>query len=289
MYKEPKLIGLLPIWGCEKWVKPVIEQALEYCDEVIVVVTSFTPEGEEFEDNSYSIVKEYPDVMLLDVKKCWPTVSEGVAGVLNHMLKHSKLFVPGNWVWLIDNDNFYSRFSYERIRLIMKGGEYDKITFEEKYFFINMQHYLKGIHPDRLRRIESREEKFIPTCRWSRRGGKVYTIPRRIGVFHYSLLRNMRMMRKMWLTEYAGGRQRGRDHAVRWLDEIYTNYDLENEDYWNKKSFEVTGYKNPSWSRAVEPDRKGRLYRYNGEHPRVIEESGFTKIKDFRRENVNLG
>lgn len=287
--KEPKLIGLVTTWGHEKWVKPTIEQALEYCDEVIAVVTSFTPESEEFEDNSYDIVKGYPDMTLLDIKRYWPTISEGMAGVLNHMLQHSKLFLPGNWVWQLDSDEFYPRFSYKRVKRIMREGEYDKIAFEEKYFFINMRHYLKGIHGDRLMRVETGKEKFIPSCRWSRTGGKVYTISRRTGMFHYSLLRDVRIIRKAWLTEYAGKQQRGRNKAIKWLDEIYANYDLENEDYWNEKSFKMNGYRNPSWSRAVKADEDGRLFRYDDEHPRVIEEAGFPKIKDFRKENAYLG
>jgi hypothetical protein len=281
--KDSKLIGLIATWGYAKWARLAVEQALEYCDEVLAVVTSFTPESEKFEDNSYDVIKGYPDVRLLDVKRCWSTIYEGMPVVLNHMLKHSKLFVPGNWVWQLDSDEFYPKAAYEEVRAVIKEDEYDKIAFEEKYFFINMQYYLEGIHDGRLMRVESGLERFKPTCRWSRRGGKIYTISRRTGMFHYSLLRDMRMMRQAWLTEYPGGRQRGRNKAVRWLDEVYANYDLENEDYWNKKSFEVRGHKNPSWTHAVKPDENGRLFRYNGEHPRVIEESGFTKIKDFRK------
>jgi len=220
---------------------------------------------------------------LLDVQRSWPTVSLAGAAILNHMLQNSKLFLPGNWVWQLDSDEFYPESTYKEIKSIVREGEYDKIVVEEKYFFINMQHYLEGIHGDRLMRVESGEEKFFPTSRWSRRGGKIYKIPRKTGMFHYSLLRDMRATRVMWLTEYSKQKQRGRNCAVKWLDEIYLKYDLENEDYWNKRNFEMIGNRSPCWGGGFTADENGRLFRYNGKHPQIIEEAGLPKIKDFRR------
>lgn len=281
--KDFKLIGLVTAWGQEEWIRPVIEQALEYCDEVMAVVTSFTPESEQFEDNTYDICKEYPDVKLLDVQGYWSSVSYAAANVLNRMLQSSKLFLPGNWIWQLDSDEFYPRSAYEEIKSIMKEDEYDEIVLEEKYFFINMQHYLEVIRNGRLRRVKNGKERFRPTCQWSQTDGKTYEIPRKTGMFHYSLLRDMRATRIMWLTEYSGHKQRGKNCAVRWLDEIYVKYELENEDYWNKKNFEINGIKSPAWVNAFASDENGKLFRYEGKHPRVIEEAGLPKIKDFRK------
>lgn len=269
-------------WGQQEWIRPAIKQALDYCDEVMAVSIPVTPEFKELEDNTYNIFKEYPDVKLLDIQKTWPTINEAGANILNYMLQNSKLFLPGNWVWKLSVDEFYSESTYEEIKSIVKEGKYDIITMEEKYFFINMQHYLKGKHP-RLMRVESMKDKFYPTSYWSRKGGKIHKISRETGMFHYSLLQNTKAIRLMWSVEYPGQRQRGINiSAVRWLDEIYAKYDLENEDYWNEKSFEMSGYRSPCWSDAFTADENGRLFRYNGKHPKIIEEVGLPKIKDFR-------
>jgi len=282
--ENPKLIGLVRAWGQEEWIRLAVKQALEYCDEVMAVVTSFTQESKKFEDNTYDICKEYPEVKLLDIQKSWPTVSKAGANILNYMLQNSKLFLPGNWVWQLDSDEFYPESMHKEIRSIMKEGEDVKIVVEERYFFINMQHYLKGDRANRLMKVKTGKEELFPTSRWSRKDRNTYRIPGETGLFHYSLLRDMRQTRVMWLTEYPKQRQRGRNHGVKWIDEIYLNYDLENEDYWNKKNLEIVGRITPNWDPInFVPDENGRLFRYKGKHPKIIEEAGLPKIKDFRK------
>jgi len=280
--KEPKLIGLMTAWGQEKWIRPAIKQALGYCDEVMTVSIPITLEFKELEDNTYNIFKEYPDVRLLDIQKTWPTINEAGANILNYMLQNSKLFLPGNWVWKLDVDEFYPESTYEEIKSIVKEGKYDIIRMAEKYFFINMQHYLKA-ERTRLMRVESMKDKFYPTSYWSRRDGKIHKISRETGMFHYSLLQNPKAIRLMWSVEYPGSKLRGGPHAIRWLDEIYAKYDLENEDYWNKKNFEMSGLKTPGWAAEFTADEDGRLFRYGGKHPKFVEEAGLTKIGDFRK------
>ena len=280
--KDSKLVGLIIAWGQKEWVRPAIEQALEYCDEVMAVSIPIISEFKEFEDNTYNIFKEYSDVKLLDIQKTWPTINKAGANVLNYMLQNSKLFLPGNWVWKLSASEIYPESICEEIKSIMKDGEYDMITMKEKYFFINMQHHLKT-ERTRLMRVESMKDRFYPTSRWSRKGGKIYKISRETGMFHYSLLQNIKAIRAMWLVEYSGSTLRGGSHTIRWLDEIYAKYDLKNEDYWNKKSFEVNGLKTPCWASEFTADENGRLFRYGGKHPKVVEEAGLPKIKDFRK------
>ena len=117
--KDSKLVGLIIAWGQEEWVRPAIEQALEYCDEVMAVSIPIISEFKEFEDNTYNIFKEYSDVKLLDIQKTWPTINKAGANVLNYMLQNSKLFLPGNWVWKLSVDEFYPESIYEEIKSIV--------------------------------------------------------------------------------------------------------------------------------------------------------------------------
>lgn len=274
-----KIVGLLTAWGAEKWIKPAIEQALEYCDEVMVVVTAFGFPFKKFKDNTYDICKEYHGIKLLDYEPKQRFVNRITAEVHNYMLEKSELFLPGNWVWILDVDEYYPESGYKRIKSIIKSGEYDRIIAESKFFMINMQHYLNEIG-HQLIKVDNVNERFIPTNNWAKRPRSIYIIPREIGMFHYSMLMNTNIHRIKWGIEYSRTSQ---SNKVTWLDKIYPKYDLENEDYWVEKNFELSGIRSPWFNEGYKPDENGRLFKYDGMHPKFIEKTGFTKIKDFRK------
>jgi len=161
-----KIIGLLTAWGAERWIRPAIEQALSYCDETIVVVSAFVPEFERFGDETLDICKEYKDIKLLDYRTDKEVISGGVADTLNYMLKSSSFYEPGNWVWILDVDEFYADSAHGIIRATIDSGLYNQITTESRFFYINMQHYLNETG-DRLFRIDAEGECFVPTNKWS--------------------------------------------------------------------------------------------------------------------------
>jgi len=278
-----KIIGLLTAWGTEDWIRPAIKQALEYCDEVMVVVTAWTPELKKFEDRTRDICKEYPQLTLLDYDVQKTATNHAICAALNHMLKNSRSFSPGNWVWILDADEFYAVVSHEKIKSIIENGEYDQISVESKFFMINMQRYLKEGGRS-LFRVENAEDEFKPSNRWSRAAKKIYTLPREIGMFHYSMLTDTRRHRIRWhVANLSGGPQWDK---IKWLDEIYPNYDLENEDYWIEENFKMFGIRSPWFNIGFIPDKNGRLFKYEGKHPKFIEEAGLPEIKDFRKRLV---
>jgi len=277
-----KIIGLLAAWGAEDWVRPAIKQALEYCDEVMVVVTAWTPELKKFKDGTLNICKEYRDLRLLDYDPHKTRTTHAVCATFNHMLKNSRLFTLGNWVWILDADEFYADSAHRKIRSVVEDGRYDWIKIESRFFYINMQHYLKGWN-NRLFRVENIENGFKPTNIWSRPARNIYTLPRKTGMFHYSMLTDTRRHRVRWhVTYHSAGPQWDR---IKWLDEIYPKYDLEDEEYWIEENFKMFGIRSPWFNRGLTPNEEGGLFKYEGGHPKFIEEAGLHKVKDFREFN----
>jgi len=274
-----KIIGLLTAWGAKHTVAEAAQQALAYCDEVMAVVSPYTPELERFEDGTYDILKRYGRINLLDYRSKEKTVSRAVADVLNHMLNQSPLFSVGNWVWILDADEFYADSAPKMIRSVIDNGWHNQITVESRFFMINTRHYLNETG-NRLFRIEPGDHGFIPTNKWLGKLRNVYVLPREHGMFHYGMLVSAEMYRVKWQVEYAGKRQ---SNKVRWLDEIYAKYDLKNEKHWLRKNLALSGILSPWFNRGFMPDADGRLFRYSGKHPKFIERSGLTKIKDFRK------
>jgi len=273
-----KIIGLLTAWGAEDWIRPAIKQAVEYCDEVMVVVASHGPGLKKFEDTTYNICREYRDIKLLDFVSSSRYVSDTKAAVLTHMLKNSKLHMPGNWLWILDVDEFYAESAFGAIKVAIESNEYDYIRVEEKLFLINMQHYLKGSH-GRLLKVVSIEDRFLVTNQWTRKAEKVFILPRETGMFHYGMLVDTDMRLAWWKVNLPGTVHPRRS---RWLNEIYLKYDLENEDYWLAKNLELSGIRSPWFNDGITPDVEGKLFKYTGRHSRFIEETDLPKVVDFR-------
>ncbi|MBA7707684.1 hypothetical protein ES703_116560 [subsurface metagenome] len=276
-----KIIGVLTGWGVEDWIHPAINQALEFCDETMVIIAPYAPEFKKFEDRTYEICKEYP-VRLLDYEPSSLPIGKQRCRILNTMLRKSRLFAPGNWIWLFDSDEFYLDSGYAEVMEAIRLGKYDRVYMESKFFIINMQHYLIEAS-ERLFKIATGNDEFIPTNNWCHKAKNSYTLKRVNGMFHYSMLTDARIHEAQWwlfppFDEYGG-------YRVRWLKEIYAKYDLENEDYWTEKNRELIGIKTPWCDDGYKPDENGRLFRYTGKHPKFIEKAGLTKIKDFREYN----
>lgn len=273
-----KIIGLLTAWGAKDWIHPAIKQAVEYCDEVMVIVAPHGSGLKKFEDDTYNICKEYHGVKLLDFTSSSRYVSDTKAEALTYMLKNSELNKPGNWLWILDVDEFYTQSAFGAIKVAIESGKYDYIRVEEKFFLINMQHYLEGSH-GRLIKVVSVEDRFLITNQYTREAEKVFTLPRETGMFHYSMLTNTDIRLAWWRTNFAGHTHPRRS---KWLGEIYLKYDLENEDYWLAKNLELSGIKSPWFNEGLSPDADGRLFRYTGTHPKFIEETNLPKVTDFR-------
>ncbi len=273
-----KIIGLLTAWGAEQWIKPAIEQALEHCDEVVVVVSSFAPKLARLGDATLDICKSYKDIKLLDYKTDKEVISAAVADTLNYMLKSSSLYEVGNWAWILDVDEFYADSAHGTIRATIDSHQYNQITVESKFFYINMQHYLNETG-NRLFRIDAEDECFVPTNKWSVAKKHVYYLPREDGMFHYGLLASADAYRIKWQIEYKGRRQADKE---RWIVEIYPYFDLKDEDRWLERNRRLFGIRSPWFNTGFTPDANGRLYKYDGKHPKFIERTGLTKTEDFR-------
>jgi len=269
-----KIIGILMAWGVRDWIRPALDQALEYCDEVLVVVAPFGPTLRQYEDETYNICKEYKSIKLLDYEVRTTNTKHAVCEIANHMLKNSSLFTPGNWVWILDADEFYLESTYKEIKAAVEDGRYDWITLESRFFYINMQHYLEEMG-ERLFKIMDVNDKFGPTLSWQRRPINRYIIKRENGMFHYSVLTNTKRHSAKW-------RARGEPDRAKWHDEIYASYHLDYEEYWVNENLIKFGIKSPWFNEGLTANAEGKLFKYKGRHPKFIEQAGLNRIKDFR-------
>lgn len=279
-----KIIGIIIAWACEDWITLAIRQAKELCDEVFVIISPHSKELENFRDNTYNIAKSFNNIRLYDLLNDVDNHSAAKASLLNAVLERSKYFKENNWIWILDADEFYTEDTREVMEeMINENQDVDQIDFTARFFYINMQHYLVGTHPRLFRikkeNIEKENYRFLPTQYWS--GTELTAVACTFHMFHYSLLTNPFMRKHFWKTEYSGTEQ---SNKTLWLDKIYKNFNLDNQSYWIKKNKKLFDIKSPWFSDSfVGKEKSGYLYKYDGKHPKIIEESGLTAIKDFRK------
>jgi len=290
MSDNNKIIGLVKAWGAEDWIRPAINQALEYCDEVAVVVAPFHHTLEKFADSTYDICKEYRDIRLIDFKTSKQYIGPATAETLNHMLQTSPLHAVGNWIWILDSDEFYTESAYREIKSAIASDQYNWIGARTKNFLINMKHYLKTVgwcHYWRLIKIEDMGYRFKPAQNWSQKLERPHLLSKGNEMFHYSMLTNTDVRLAWWKIESDPLPTHPRKR--RWLEEIYLKYDLENEDCWVIKNLKLNGIKSPWVTVGWTPDENGKLFKYEGRHPKFIEETDLPKVRDFREHYKSKG
>jgi len=277
-----KIIGLITAWNAEIFIEPAIEQSVKFCDETLVTVAPHSDAMAKYKDDTLlkagRLKEKYPQVKLFtEVEKS--THANAKAFALNRMIGNSDLFEPGNWIWILDVDEFYLDHEIDQIKKLLFSGNYNSIETNEKYFYINMKKYLKNTRPDRLRLIESDKNTFFHVNKWTGATNKRLKHEGE-GVYHYGALLNPYAKVDFWNTEYGIKK----DKKVSWIPEVYLKYNLNDEHKWLGRNFEIFGVYNPFLTGDFKAQEDGTLFTYDGKHPDVIEESGLTKyIEDFRK------
>ena len=265
------IIGIIVAWASEDWIGPAIEQARLQCDDLYVCISSHTKQLDRFADRTLDIANSYIGLKMVEhTESSYHAIEK--ATILNTVMSHVEV---GQWIWIRDVDEFYDIDTYSKIRNAVNSNLYDAIETKERYFYINMQHYLKS-YRCRLYKKKHPNDKFVPTQQWRyanniRRLDDCY-------MFHYGMLTNPVAKMEFWKSEYPNKSQQNK---VKWIDCIYRNYDLKNQEYWTLENYRLFGIKSPWFSNSFVPDRNGYLFEYSDKHPQEVQH--LVSIEDFRK------
>ena len=274
-----KIIGLLTAWACEDWIELSIKQALELVDELIIAIGAFDDYFKKIEDKTLQRAKKYFDNDKIKVIETTNnpsfSKSENKCATLNHMIQVSDHIQKGNILWILDSDEFYSEDSVKEIMDFIKINDFDEIRVHDRFFCINLNYYLDTIH-GRILKIKASNPYFTPTQKIHPRPKKVVTLLKKNPMFHYSLLTGEQIKGLLWMSDNF-------IHKFYWYRKIYLKYDPNKEQYWMEKNRKITGHYG-FWfdSYAFKEKNNHGLFKYNGQHPTIIENSPLKEISDFR-------
>ena len=274
-----KLIGIITAWAAEPFIEPAIKQAIEYCDEILVSVSANNSIYDKFEDSTLDIVKKYvPDVKIIEgVKSTTHPNSKGLT--MKKMLDETNNNKKGDWIWILDADEFYFDDDVNIIKDVIKENKYSMIEMPERFFLVNMQNYV-NLKRTRLKKIMVDNLSFR-TNKMSVEGSSTF-IDTPLGMHHYSFLTNMDFKREFWKHHY-GGVNASIQKRIDWLDKIYLELELDNQQKYIdlcKKMFNEDHILGPHFSK--EATNNGFLYEYNGKQPKFINPYLYEQ-DDFRK------
>ena len=280
-----KLVGIITAWAAEPFIEPAMKQALEYCDEVIVNVSCHHAALKKYEDETMDICLKYKNQIHLiedDILERGGRVTNP-RNYVNKMLSKTDSNKKGNWVGILDADEFYFPKDINNIKDLMKEGKVNNIETPEKVFVVNTKHYATNKRT-RFKKILEDNTTFIHSQIPYEKQSKPFFMETDKGMFHYTLLANPRYKSDFWRIEYGHPQQGNQPKKWGWVEKVYPNLDLDNQIESVKKCKElaygnsVLGHLFPNGCKS-----DGTLHEYHDLHPPFIEEAGLTKITDFRK------
>jgi len=279
-----KLIGVITAWSAEPFIEPAIKQALDYCDEVIVSVSSHHPKLNKFEDNTMDICMKYKnDIHITDGNISNIQMHGYSKGqILKKMLDETNNNKSGNWLAILDADEFYYPEDISSVKDIIKEDKFKRIQMPEKTFVVNTKHHANWFR-DRFKKIITDNTSFWTNDMGYEKDDTPYILETDKGMHHYTFLMNPYFKKEFWTIEYGGANQGNQPKKWGWIDNIYLDMDL-NDQIKSVEKCKQLGYGNSVLGHfSFKCKEDGTLFTFEGKHPPHIEESGLTEIDDFRK------
>lgn len=271
-----KIIGSMFTWNNLEFFKCALEQALEFCDEVVL--------SEGCHSKKYPIrstdgtceyietIKDHPRIRFVEFKeRTHPTYDLIMLQMRKEHPKLSPLYKPGNWILCCDDDLFFFRKDWESLKEAMQSPPEDQIIFPSRQFFYNFRFNVfegrrGGVFAYRIRD----DLRLVGTgSPYYKSGGRftMQVLPR-VTAFHYGHIKKVKRMKARWVMSVEKGTKSSVGCFKDWMSVSWK----EDDDIFNSEDI-IEGI------RAY----KGGLNIYTGEHPEFVANHPWRNIDDVRR------
>jgi len=265
-----KIIGLLLTWNNLEFFKCALQQALDFCDEVLVVEGCHSKSySKQSTDGTYGYIRDFkhPKLKVCSLKKRMDRYDRTQQFLRDEIPRKSQYWKSGNWVLQLDDDIFLFKQDLSRLKNVMQNSEYSALTFKVRYFIYNFRfNFLqKGgsvcyrISDDvRLLKIgfphNKEGERFKAFCLDD------------ITCFHYTYVKKPERMKARWVMSIEKGTQTSIDRFDKWMN---IRWKAEGDIFQKEEEFA-----------EIRPG--GGLNIYTGKHPAVLDKHSWLYIKDVR-------
>jgi len=274
-----KILGGMTTWNNFEFFKYSLKQALDFCDEVIVVEGCHS---RQYPKHSTDGTVEYLNslkhsklkVLDFDYKKYglegkrYDLVQCKIWNLINSSFKSWK---PGNWLVRWDDDRFWFKKDLEKVRDILKTTKQDRVNFRERFFTYNFRFNLIRGPGHRFDRITEGcfYTPIVNLCYENSTRYQDMPIQSEIIVFHYTSVKKSERMNARWIMSVEKGTESSRTRFKKWMNIKWKNDD-DFLKYRDTIAFILGG--DPS-----------NVNIYNGKHPEVLDSHPWRYIEDIRK------
>ena len=266
-----KIIGLMLTWNNLEFFRCAVEQALEFCDELILVEGCHSIRYQKRSDDGtvtfIQALKTQPKLKVVDFRR--GEQYDFVQRVIRQRYpKTSHYYQPGNWVFHWDDDLFFFEKDLEKIKNAMEHSKEDALDFNSRYFLYNFRFNClrrSGIYCYRI--VEGLKFKVLMTAYYA--DGRRYSIKRidDITVFHYGCVKKPERQRARWVMSVEKGSKASVGRFDKWMGISWER----DEDIFKSAN-------------AIKELISGDAVNiYEGEHPEALASHPWRHIDDVRR------
>lgn len=274
-----KILGAVVTWDNLEFFKLSLQQALDFCDEVIVVEgchslqfprRSTDGTVEYLESISHPKLRvlniDYTKLGLEDMR--YDYIQCQIFNIINSSFAS---WQPGNWVIQWDDDIFWFNEDFKKIRAILETTDHDRIRFRQRKFTYNFRFNSwanGGIPFDRI----TEGCYYTPIARLHYKDGTLYSKhEKRIDMttFHYINVKRPERMNARWMMSIEKGTSASKTRFEKWMGIEWKT----DEDFLKNKN-EI------AFILGVKPDD---VHVYNGSHPEILDGHPWRHIEDIRK------
>jgi len=267
-----KVIGLLLTWNNLEFFKCSLTQALEFCDEVILVEgchsCKFPKRSTDGTCEYIETMRTHPKLQVADFSHA-SNYQETQRLIRAEFPKHSPHYKPGNWVFHWDDDVFFIRRDLQEMRHVMERTDRDSLSIQARHFFYNFRFNIKQndkgwvfrvVDGSRLKRISS--HYYSDDTPYN-------TVQMENGIiaFHYGYVKRPERMKARWTMSVEKGTSISKDRFEKWMG---VSWDKDEDIHKSKET--ICGF-------IV----GGRFNIYNGIHPEALDNHPWRHIDDVRK------
>jgi len=264
-----KVIGLMATWNNIEFFKYSVKQALNFCDELILVEgchsMKYPKRSTDGTCEYIKAMKGSPKLIIRDFNR-GDRYDRVQRQIRQNFSRESALYEPDNWIIAWDDDIFFFDKDLIRLRTAMETAKRDMLFIRERQFIYNFKFNSCMSFGRCYRIVDGSYITSISTPRYS--NGERFQKEELEGVeiFHYNYVKKPERFRARMVMSAEKGT---RESAKRYEQFMSVVWDKD-EDIFKSRSI-------------VESIRPGEgLNIYNGEHPEAVSNHSWHYIKDIR-------
>lgn len=266
-----KIIGLMATWNNLGFFECSVKQALEFCDELILVEGCHSMQYPQRSDDGtvefIQALKSDPKIKIMEFMRSM-TYDHVQRIIRQGYPKQSRYYKLGNWVFQWDDDVLFFDKDLPRIKHAMEYSKEDSLDFNSRYFIYNFRFNClrdSGIYCYRI--ID--DIKFRGLMRPAYTDGQIFSIKKidDISLFHYGCVKKPGRQKARWVMSIEKGTEASIPRYDRWMGVSW------------KQDKDI--FKNESIIKDLTAGDVVNIYE--GEHPEALANHPWRYIDDVRK------